>query len=180
MNCDAPDFLPHIFLPAPSEGRYMMGEIRIVGREPMAASRFPFSGRVQETAFGCNHLMPRQLSELKNAQPLTDAGVRHTNPPRRTSLPRGSAITNEPQSSKGLPLLLRLAGARRLRSQRSLSHSNGRSWQLRVASIILPQCELVHLSWSTFSACSKSLGIGTLKTCPTKFDHRLSPFGRGN
>ena len=30
----------------------MMGEIGIVGREPMAASRFPLSGRVQETDFG--------------------------------------------------------------------------------------------------------------------------------
>ena len=52
----------------------MMGEIGIVGREPMAASRFSFSGRVQETAFGCNHPMPRQLLELKNAQPLNING----------------------------------------------------------------------------------------------------------
>ena len=42
----------------------MMGEIGIVGREP-------FSSRVQETDFGGNHPMPRQLSELKNAQPLS-------------------------------------------------------------------------------------------------------------
>ena len=49
----------------------MMGEIGIIGREPMAASPFPFSGRDQEMAFGGNHPLPRQLSEIKNAQPLT-------------------------------------------------------------------------------------------------------------
>ena len=31
----------------------------------------------------------------------------------------------------------------------------------------------VILSWSTFSTCSKSLKIGTLKTCPTEFIHKL-------
>ena len=30
----------------------------------------------------------------------------------------------------------------------------------------------VCFSWSTFSTCSKSLELGTLKTCPTKFTHR--------
>ena len=38
----------------------------------------------------------------------------------------------------------------------------------------IDNAEAVNVSWSTFSTCSKSLEFGTLKTCPTRFVHKLA------
>ena len=66
--------------------------------------------RDESTNVGAGHVRNSQTAPCVPSPGVPkETGIGHTNPPRRTSLPRGRAITNEPQSSTGLPSELCLA-----------------------------------------------------------------------